>query len=171
MLAPDRADERTRRHRVLMSIMYKRHGQYLSSLQHLTNLNGEPPDANTDLVHRHIQRRSHELEQLRTKRGEKTKWNDTEAIKEAARATWSRLPNADGLVQEALLEWQAGSGASHGLVWSTLGQSGTAPVTGPDAQGLAVTSAAGSYLRIINAYMLAFRLTERGWALLRRRGL
>jgi len=171
LLAADDGAERTRRHRVLMATMYQRHRQYLGELMALNDLLGEPHDTNTQLVHDHIVERQDELDKVRVERGEKANWNDTESIKEAARASWAESPKVDALVQEALLEWQAGSGASHGLVWSALGQAGTSPVTGPNAQGLAVISAGGSHLRIANAYMLAYWLTSYGWKLLRKRGL
>lgn len=171
LLDPDDGSERTRRHRVLMATMYKRHYQYLSELLTLNDLRGEPHDTNTETVHDHVAARKGELEKLRAQYSEKSNWNDTDAIKAAARACWTRSADVENLVQEALLEWQAGSGASHGLVWSALGQEDTKPVTGPDAQGLAVIAAAGSHLRIANAYMLAYHLTDCGWALLRKRGL
>jgi hypothetical protein len=171
LLAADDGAERTRRHRVLLATVYNRHRQYLGGLLTLNALQGEPHDTNTQLVHDHIIGRKNELDTQRAQQGEKANWNDTEAIKEAARACWAKSPKVDVLVQEALLEWQAGSGASHGLVWSALGQAGTSLVTGPDAQGLAVTSAGGSHRRIANAYMLAYCLTSYGWELLRKRGL
>ena len=122
LLGDDVPAERTRRHRVLMATMYHRHRQYLAELLTLNDIRGEPHDANTQLVHDHITMRKEELDRLRAQGSEKATWNDTEVIKQAARATWDTHPDVDALVQEALLEWQAGSGASHGLIWSALGQ-------------------------------------------------
>lgn len=147
LLAPDAQAERSRRHRVLMTEMYRRHGQYLESLLMLNDLQGEPRDQNTQLVSNHVAKRGAEMGTIRTQAQENAAWKDTDAIETAARAVWAHEPNVDQLVHEARLEWMAGSGASHGLVWPMFGTPGTSAHGPADKQGRVVVEAAGSYLR------------------------
>jgi hypothetical protein len=151
--------------------MYRRHEPYLDGLLTLSELMGEPPHANTAKVRDHVKNRAEQMRMLRALANERERWNDTDAIEKAARAAFAGQPNLDELVQNALLEWKAGSGVSHGLVWPLLGSPGTR-ATGPiDGHGRRVIEARGSLLRIENAYKLAYWMTDAGWKLLRRRGL
>lgn len=171
LLAPDDRSERTKRLRTLVAEMYHRHEPYLDGLLTLNELMGEPPHRNTMKVRDHVRERAEQMRMLRTLAQERAKWNDTDAIEKAARAAFSTQANVEVLVQEALLEWKAGSGVSHGLVWPLLGSAGTR-TTGPvDKHGRRVIEARGSLVRVENAYKLAYWMTDAGWKLLRRRGL
>lgn len=173
LLAPDDREERARRLRVLVRELYRRHLQYLDSLLELSDLYGDPRDANTQKVRDHAATRLTQIDTVRTLAGEKAAWNDTDAIKAAAVELFSKDANKNALVHEASLEWMAGSGVSHGLIWPILGSPGAGPAVGsaPDKHGRVAVSAGGSMLRIVNSYMLAYEMTKKGWSLLRQRGL
>lgn len=171
LLAPDPQDERSRRHRVLVAEMYRRHGQYLEALLILNDIQAVPRDQNTETVFDHMTKRGDQIGTVRTLAQEKATWNDTDAIATAACEVWANEPNVDELVQESLLEWKAGSGVSHGLVWPLFGSSGTRVIGPADKHGRRVIEAGGSYLRVINSYMLAYWMTAAGGKLLRHRGL
>ncbi len=171
LLAPDEQTERSRRHRVLVAEMYRRHSQYLEALLILNDIQGVPRDQNTETVFDHVANRSDQMGTVRTLAHEKAKWNDTDAIATAAREVWAKEPTVEALVQESLVEWKAGSGASHGLVWPLFGSAGTRVFGSADKHGRIVIEAGESYLRVTNSYMLAYWMTAAGWKLLRRRGL
>lgn len=171
LLAPDDRAERATRLRVLVAEMYRRHEPYLDGLLTLNQLMGEPPHADTAMVRAHVRDRAEQVRMLRALAEERGRWNDTDAIEKAAQAAFANKPNVDVLVHEALLEWKAGSGVSHGLVWPLLGSAGTRGVGAVDAHGRRVIEARGSLLRVENAYRLAYGMTDAGWTLLRRRGL
>lgn len=171
LLDPSDPYERARRHRVFVEMVYRRHLQYLEELLTLATDEDSQEWRNTCTVQRHLSSRKDELDALRASKGEKARWEDTSAIAEAARATFGTQQNVDELVKEALLAWRIGSGAAHGLVWSVLGQPGTSAAAGPDAEGMAVFHAEGTFSAIANSYMLVYWMTTYGWGLLRRRGL
>jgi hypothetical protein len=163
--------ERTRRHRVLVNEMYRRHGAYLKALLKSDDHSDVVAHENTIKLHAHITKRHSQIGTLRTFADETETWEDTRAIEQAARAAFIKDPNMDQLVLEARLEWMAGSGAAHGLVWPLFGTAGTRVLGPADKQGRAVIEAGGSYARVLNAYLLAYWMTAAGWKLLRRRGL
>ena len=171
LLASSDQVERSRRLRVLAAEMYRRHGQYLNDLLILNDIQGAPRDENTEAVLEHVTKRATQMGTVRTFAEEKATWNDTDAITTAAHAVWGNDAKADELVQNALLEWRAGSGVSHGLVWPLFGSAGTRSVGPVDEHGRVVIEARGSYLRVVNGYLLAYWMTAAGWKLLRRRGL
>lgn len=171
LLAPNSLEERTTRLRTLVAEMYRRHEPYLSGLLTLNELMGEPPHENTTKVRDHLSNRAEEMRMLRALANERAKWNDTSAIEEAAKAAFAGRADVDVLVQNASLEWKAGSGVSHGLVWPLLGSTGTRAVGPTDRHGRRVIEARGSLARVENAYKLAYWMTDAGWKLLRRRGL
>ncbi len=158
-----------RRARVLLEEGYQHHLAYLDELTQVD----DPDDTtrrSTQLVRGAVRERLDQIRPIRAEAGEKAKWSDTQAIKEAAQATFRNQPNAEQLVIETLLEWKAGSGAAHGFVWSLLGSAGTTGHGTPDRHGRVVIEADGSLLRVANAYMVAFHTAAHGWALLNKRG-
>jgi hypothetical protein len=211
LLESDDLEERTRRHRVLVNEMYRRHGAYLKALLKSDDHSDVVAHENTIKLHTHITKRHSQIGTLRTFADETQQaaraafikdpnvttwtrmatvrerhsqigtlrtfadetetWEDTRAIEQAARAAFIKDPNVDQLVLEARLEWMAGSGAAHGLVWPLFGTAGTRVLGPADKQGRAVIEAGGSYARVLNAYLLAYWMTAAGWKLLRRRGL
>lgn len=171
LLQSDDLGERSRRHRVLVNEMYRRHGAYLKALLRTDDVGDAQAHQNTIDLHKHILMRHDEIKALRAAAEETETWEDTRAIEQAARAAFINEPNVDQLVLEARLEWMAGSGAAHGLVWPLLGTAGTRVLGPADAQGRAVIEAEGSYVRVLNAYLLAYWMTAAGWKLLRKRGL
>lgn len=171
LLESDDLEERTRRHRVLVNEMYRRHGAYLKALLKSDDHSDVVAHENTIKLHAHITKRHSQIGTLRTFADETETWEDTRAIEQAARAAFIKDPNVDQLVLEARLEWMAGSGAAHGLVWPLFGTAGTRVLGPADKQGRAVIEAGGSYARVLNAYLLAYWMTAAGWKLLRRRGL
>jgi len=171
LLESDDLEERTRRHRVLVNEMYRRHGAYLKALLKSDDHSDVVAHENTIKLHTHITKRHSQIGTLRTFADETETWEDTRAIEQAARAAFIKDPNVDQLVLEARLEWMAGSGAAHGLVWPLFGTAGTRVLGPADKQGRAVIEAGGSYARVLNAYLLAYWMTAAGWKLLRRRGL
>jgi hypothetical protein len=171
LLQADELQERTRRHRVLLKEMYRRHGAYLKTLMTSGDVYDASAHQNTIDLEAHVTKRLSQIDTLRTFAEETELWEDTRAIEQAARAAFIKNPNVDQLVLEARLEWMAGSGAAHGLVWPLLGSAGTRVLGPPDKQGRAVIEASGSYARVLNAYLLAYWMTAAGWKLLRRRGL
>lgn len=171
LLQSDDLDERVRRHRVLVNEMYRRHGGYLKTLLMSDDHSDAESHENTRDLYEHITKRHNQIGTLRTFADETETWEDTRAIEQAARAAFIKEPNVDQLVVEARLEWMAGSGAAHGLVWPLFGTAGTRVLGPADKQGRAVIEAGGSYARVLNAYLLAYWMTAAGWKLLRRRGL
>lgn len=171
LLQSDDVEERTRRHRVLVNEMYRRHGAYLKTLLQSDDLIDSEAHQNTIDLYAHITRRHDQIGTLRTFAGETETWEDTRAIEQAARAAFIKNPNVDQLVLEARLEWMAGSGAAHGLLWPLFGTAGTRVLGPADSQGRAVIEAGGSFARVLNAFLLAYWMTAAGWKLLRRRGL
>ena len=171
LLESDDLEERTRRHRVLVNEMYRRHGAYLKALLTSDDHSDVVAHENTIKLHAHITKRHSQIGTLRTFADETETWEDTRAIEQAARAAFIKDPNVDQLVLEARLEWMAGSGAAHGLVWPLFGTAGTRVLGPADKQGRAVIEAGGSYARVLNACLLAYWMTAAGWKLLRRRGL
>lgn len=170
LLQSDDLEERTRRHRVLANEMYRRHAAYLKTLLGSDDGSDEARENTIDL-YAHITKRHNQIGTLRTFAQETETWEDTRAIEEAARAAFINNPNVDQLVLEARLEWMAGSGAAHGLVWPLFGTAGTRVLGPADKEGRAVIEASGSCARVLNAYLLAYWMTAAGWKLLRRRGL
>ncbi|MEU2007199.1 hypothetical protein ACH47B_38650 [Rhodococcus sp. NPDC019627] len=141
--------------------MQDHHSAYLDGLQKLV----PTPHEGTDQVAANVARRRDELEKLRSVMGQKAVLKTTKMIEEAAHEALG----AD-LARDVVLEWRAGSGAAHGLAWQLFGTPGTTRASEADERGLASFQAGGSYDRIVNGYMAAFRLTECGWRSLRRRG-
>ena len=125
LLQSDDLEERTRRHRVLVNEMYRRHSAYLKTLLKSNDHSEVKAHQNTIDLYAHITKRHNQIETLRTFADETETWEDTRAIEQAARAAFIHNPNVDQLVLEARLEWMAGSGAAHGLVWPLFGTAGT----------------------------------------------
>ncbi len=165
LLAPEDRATRVKRARTLVAELYHRHGAYLDQLLKI-NDNDKITIRNTRLVREFVHARASQIARIREDAGEKAKWNDTDAIRNAATAAFAAQPNAAQLVEETMCEWMAGSGAAHGLVWPLLGSAGTSSHGQPDEHGRTVIEAHGSLLRIQNAYMAAFRMAEYGWQLL-----
>jgi len=161
VLAPDDRGSRIERARTVVAYTQSQHERYLEGLQDYA----ADPHAGTDAVLTHVQQRISEMSAKRASDGQKSGLNTTKMIRAAAEQVFP----ADVAV-EAVLAWQEGSGAAHGLVWQILGQQSTVQAGPADVDGLAPFEAAGSFDRIANPYMAAYRLTDRGWHLLRRRG-
>lgn len=160
ILAPDERPQRLERARMLAADELRYHRQYMEALQAV-----QPDDVHTNMVATHLQVRVAELKEKRLTSGKPVvRHENTRMIREAAEAVFS--PN---LAAHALLEWQSGSGAAHGLVWSVLGTRDTKQVGDADATGLAEFHAVGSLGRIANGYMAAFYMAKKGWSLLTKR--
>lgn len=161
VLAPDDRAARLKRARTVVAYAQTKHLQYLRGLQSTATRLRE----NTDIVAAHVATRVKELDEMRDAAGERLQLNDTDMIREAVRATFD-----DAHADQAVLVWQSGSGAAHGLVWPLLGTAATTQSSAADEQGIAEFQTGGSLSGISNAYFAAFHLADRGWALLRQRG-
>jgi len=163
VLAPDSSTERIKRARTVVAFLQEQHLVYLKGLQAWA----DAPDSSTDAVAAHVTTRSGELTAKRLADGQKSPLAATVMIREAAQAAWG----AGSLAEELVLAWREGSGAAHALIWPLLGQQDTVQLSGPDAHGRASFVAGGSFARIAQNYMAAYRMLDHGWMLLRRRGL
>lgn len=162
VLSPDSSTERIKRARTVVTFLQDQHLMYLKGLQAWA----DAPDANTDAVAAHVATRIGELTAKRLADGQKSPLKATDMIRQAAEATWG----SSSLAEELVLAWREGSGAAHALVWPLLGQQDTVQVSGPDAHGRASFVAGGSFGRIVQNYMAAYRMLDQGWTLLRQRG-
>lgn len=162
VLAPDARSDRVARARTLAQHTYEQHLLFLRDLQALT----AAPHTGNDSVAAHVALRLAELRARRAADGQKSKFEATATIEQAALATWGRPE----LALEAKVEWRHGSGAAHGLSWALLGQAGTTQAGAPDADGVAAFEAAGSIEGLSNPYLCAHGLLVRAWDLLERRG-
>lgn len=104
------------------------------------------------------------LDSLRDLASQKDRFNQTEVIKQAVRASVGAEHEA-----AATMEWQRGSGAAHGLLWSLLGLRSTRQVTPPNGDGIAGFAAAGDFASVIEIHQLAYLLLQKGWKLLDQR--
>lgn len=163
VLSPDSSTERIKRARTVVTFLQDQHLVYLKGLQAWA----DTPDANTDAVAAHVATRIGELAAKRLADDQKSPFRATDMIREAAEATWG----ASSLAEEFVLAWREGSGAAHALIWPLLGQQDTVQVSGPDAHGRASFVTGGSFDRIAQNYMAAYRMLDQGWTLLRQRGL
>ena len=100
LLESDDLEERTRRHRVLVNEMYRRHGAYLKALLKSDDHSDVVAHENTIKLHAHITKRHSQIGTLRTFADETETWEDTRAIEQAARAAFIKDPNVDQLVLE-----------------------------------------------------------------------
>lgn len=162
VLSPDSSTERVRRARIVVTFLQDQHLAYLKGLQTWANSS----DANTDAVAAHVATRKRDLAAKRAADNQKGPLVATTMVREAAEATWGSR-----LADEYVLAWREGSGAAHALVWPLLGAPDTVQVAPPDAHGRATFIAGGSFGRIAQNYMAAYKMLEQGWILLRRRGL
>lgn len=161
LLAPDDRAERLKNARTLTAHIHDQHLHFLHDLQDLA----PSPHSGTDAVEQHVTLRSQQLTQQRAADGQKAKFNATEVIQTAALAAWGK---AD-LAKEAKAEWRRGSGAAHGLLWSTFGGPGTR-MTDADANGMATFQTGGAIDAFANSYLAAFHLLRHAFTLLERRG-
>lgn len=159
MLAPDSALTRQQRGRTVAAEVYRRHGEFLSDLQ---SLNGAR-HAGTDTVATLVAERLAELAEQRAAAGERDQWQATKIIESAATATFG-----DTNLVEARVEWRAGSGAAHGLIWSVFGTAALrrSAVHDESADGLTAFAAGGSLDAVANTYMLAYGLARKGWLMM-----
>lgn len=163
VLAPDKRDTRVERARTVVAYTQTQHERYLKALKTYES----EPHAGTDAVCRatHVQLRMRELNNKRMLEGQSGTLNTTHMIREAAQHVFGV-----DMAEEAVLAWQEGSGATHGLIWQVLGQQDTVQSGPADTEGLAPFQATGSFDRIANPYMAAYHLADHGWDLLRHRG-
>lgn len=157
LLAPDDQTTRLDFARTAAAEMHKRHREWLSDLRRV----GEGSHANTEVVHNHVVTREKQLASKRAAAGQARMFEATNIIERAAAATFNK-----SAITEARTVWRSLSGAAHGLVWPMLGREGTEQAAGPDADGMAEYQAGGSLRASLNAYMLAYRLSAKGWELL-----
>ncbi|MHA0290193.1 hypothetical protein ACXYX3_27635 (plasmid) [Mycobacterium sp. C3-094] len=160
VLAPDERAERLKRARTLAAYTLKHHSQYLTALRVSI---GEPTHENTDLVAERVELRKSELETKRATDRQHGRLDTTAMINTAAASAF-----APRFAKEVNLEWQAKSGAAHGLAWSILGTVDTQQGQADEA-GMTDIYAAGSLARIANCYFAALHLARHGWALLDKR--
>lgn len=160
MLAPEDQHERLDFARTAAAEMHRRHREWLSDLRRVS----PEPHQGTELVFEHVVEREKELAAKRAAAGQARKFDSTNIIERAAAATFG-----PSTVTEARTVWRSLSGAAHGLVWPMLGRTGTEQTTSPDGEGLAEFQAGGSLEANLNAYMLAYHLSTKGWQLLDQR--
>lgn len=129
-------------------------------LSDLRRIDSEP-HANTELVYAHVVKHEKELAAKRAGVGQARAFVATSIIERAAAFTFGQ-----STITEARTMWRSLSGAAHGLLWPMTGRDGTQQVTGPDAEGIAEYRSGGSLQSILNAYMLAYKLSANGWNLL-----
>lgn len=136
-------------------------------------LEAAPQDSATGVVHQHLSQRATEVDRARASC---SRWNTTEMVREAAEHVF------DDPVQAAAVTsvWRFGSGAAHGLLHAVVGgyygirptpeQMASATPPAADAE-LQVFTSGGDLHRIANAYLAVHSLSQRGWELLRQRGM
>jgi hypothetical protein len=162
VLAPDSRATRLARARTVAIYLYGKHLQYLHGLRDLK----DTPHQNTNLVIEHVEQRHAELEAKRTAEGQKAVLIATDMIETAA----SEVLGRKILTKEAVLAWQAGSGAAHGLHWPLFGTHGMQQSAATGEDGLAEFQLGGTLSVIANPYVVAYTIAKRGWDLLHRRG-
>ena len=163
-LAPDDKPTRLLRVRTVLAYTYKNHLQYLNGLQELDG----PSQIGTDHVAETVKVRKEQLAAKRKADNQTKDLDTTLMIRQAAQATF---PQQLELADEAVLAWRSSSGAAHGLAWPLLGTSGTIQTQLAGADGMGLYLAGGSLKRIANVYLAAFHLANRGWRLIRSRGV
>jgi hypothetical protein len=107
-------------------------------------------------------------DQLLAKRdavGQARKFDNTNIVERAASAALG-----PATLTEARTVWRSLSGAAHGLVRSMLGRTGTQQTSAADGEGVAGFRSGGDLDASLNASMLAYRLSAKGWEILDLRG-
>lgn len=160
MLAPNDANKRCERARVVASYVYEEHRKYLNAVR-LSD--SALPDLES--VAQFNAQRQAQLSERRTAAGEHQNFQTTTVIREAA--TEVMLPH---LVPEVEVIWRGGSGAAHGLVYALLGHDYSEQSTPPDEYGRATFSVSGGAGRMANSYLCVFELARQGWGLRALRG-
>ena len=161
LLAPDDRETRLDFARCAAAEMHKRHREWLSDLRKIP---GEPHEG-TEIVYAHVVMRENELADKRTAAGQARRYDNTNIIERAAAAAFG-----PSMVTEARTVWRSLSGSSHGLVWPMFGRTGTEQTSAADGDGVAEFRSGGSLAASLNAYMLAYHLSGKGWQLLDLRG-
>lgn len=164
VLAPEDRTTRLLRFRTVLAYAYKKHQQYLGELQELYGTS----HIGTGLVADLVNERKQQLADKRKADGQRGDLDTTEMIRQAAEGAF---PGQPALAAEAVLVWRSSSGAAHGLAWPLLGTSGTVQTKLADKDGVGEFQAGGSLARMGNVYMAAFHFADRGWKLLRQRGV
>ena len=158
LLSPSDQPARLERSRKLAEEMTHKHLQFLTDLRSIAS----PPHANTDLVHRHVTKRFAEIRALRAEYGQKGTFNATEVIESAAATTFG-----SSMSDEARTEWRRLSGSAHGLVWSTIGSSSNTVTPTNDPETVEIMTG-GTPTNYLNSFLLAHRVTGKGWELFER---
>lgn len=161
MLTPDDRETRLDFARCAAAEMHKRQREWLTDLRKTS----PEPHEGTELVYAHVVMREKELTAKRALVGQARKFEATNIIERAAEAAFGKPT-----VTEARTVWRSLSGAAHGLTWSMLGRPGSEVTSGPDHQGMADFRSGGDLDGNLNAYMLAYHLSVKGWKLLDQRG-
>ena len=161
LLAPDDRAERLDFARCAAAEMHKRHREWLGDLRKIP---GEP-HGGTERVYAHVVKREEELAAKRAAVGQSRKFDNTNIIERAAADAFG-----PSLVTEARTVWRSLSGAAHGLTWPMLDRTSTEQTSDADEEGIAGFRSGGSLEASLNAYMLAYRLSAKGWELLDLRG-
>lgn len=164
VLGPEDRPTRLLRCRKVLAYSYKNQLQYLEGLQD----SNPAAHLGTDLVAERTRMRKAQLTEKRNADDQHAKLDTTEMIREAAKAAFPKQPE---LAAQAVLVWRNSSGAAHGLAWPLLGTSGTIQTKLAGDDGIGEFQAGGSLDRIVNGYMAAFHFADRGWQLLRQRGV
>lgn len=161
LLAPDDRAERLDFARCAAAEMHKRHREWLTDLRKIP----AEPHEGTETVYAHVMEREDELMAKRAAVGQSRKFEATNIIERAADTVFG-----PATVTEARTVWRSLSGAAHGLAWPLLGRTGTEQTSAADGQGMADFQSGGSLDASLNAYLLAYGLSVKGWELLDLRG-
>lgn len=161
LLSPEDRATRLDLGRCAAAEMHKRHREWLTDLRRTR----QDPHEGTERVYAHVLKREDELAAKRAAAGQARKFDNTNMVERAAAAAFG-----DSTSIEARTVWRSLSGAAHGLMWPVVNSVGTKQAGVADDDGVAEFVSGGSLNDSLNAYMLAYRLSVRGWELLDLRG-
>lgn len=161
LLAPEDREKRLDFARCAAAEMYKRHREFLGDLRKTIS----EPHEGTEKVYAHVVEREKQLQEKRDAAGQARQFDNTNIVERAAAAAFGK-----DSVTEARTVWRSLSGASHGLVWPMFGRTGTEQTGAADGDGIAEFRSGGNLDASLNAYMLAYHLSSKGWDLLDLRG-
>ncbi|SEA87377.1 hypothetical protein SAMN04488580_10534 [Mycobacterium sp. 283mftsu] len=163
ILSPTDSATRVKRARIVAAYIYKHRIRYLEGLEKLKQY--DPAGTSQQLTHDRV--RLADLEAKRLADGQNEILNATNMIDSATKAVFV---GRETLHQEALLAWQAGSGAAHGQLWPHFNTGAMKQTEAGDGTGMASFTVGGTFSVMASPYLAAFELAKRGWSLLDYRG-